>query len=293
LFAKVAECRSYAGAARDLDLSVATVSRAVARLESRLGARVFNRTSRQLALTAFGTALLERATRLYCDAEEAEALAREQSASPRGTVRLAVPMAFGMRWVAPTIPALLDRYPDLSLDLHLSDAPVDLIGDGFDAALRIAVLPDSSLAARRLCPVARYIVAAPAYVARYGMPKHPRDLDPTHCLAYALRAGSDVWRFRKGGKDAVVHPMGRLRVTNSDALLPVLLAGQAVAELPEFIAGEYLRDGRLVALMPDWKQAMGGLYFVSPTTRHRPAKVEAVANYFAEVLAQPAWQWNA
>jgi DNA-binding transcriptional LysR family regulator len=293
LFAKVAECRSFAAAARDLDLSVPTLSRGVARLERRLGAQVFNRTSRQLALTAFGSSLLGRATQLYRDAEEAEAFAREQSALPRGTVRLAVPMTFGVHWVAPMLPGLFERYPELSVDLHLSDAVVDLIGEGFDAALRIAALPDSSLAARRICEMSRYTVAAPTYLARHGEPAHPRDLDPTHCLAYAFRAGSDVWRLRKGRQEEVVHPMGRLRVTNSEALLPVLLAGQAVAALPEFIAEEYLRDGRLVSLLPNWKQSGGGLYFVSPTLRNRPAKVEAIANYFAEVLAEPTWRRSA
>jgi DNA-binding transcriptional LysR family regulator len=202
-------------------------------------------------------------------------------------------MAFGMRWVAPVLPGLLDAYPELSVDLHLSDAAVDLIGEGFDAALRIAALPDSSLAARRLCTVSRFTVASPAYVERNGIPRHPDDLNPSHCLAYAFRAGSDVWRFRKGAKEAVVHPAGRLRVTNSEALLPVLLAGHAVAELPEFIAGEYLRAGTLVPLLSDWEQPGGGLYFVSPTTRNRPAKVEAVANYFAEALGNPAWRWPA
>ncbi|WP_448102273.1 LysR family transcriptional regulator [Luteibacter jiangsuensis] len=291
LFAKVAECRSFAAAARDLDLSVPTLSRGIARLEKRLGARLFNRTSRQLALTAFGTNLLDKATQLYRDAEEAEALARDQSASPRGTVRLAAPMTFGVRWVAPILPALFERYPELSVDLHLSDAVVDVIGEGFDAALRIASLPDSSLAARHICKVSRFTVAAPAYVARHGEPGHPRDLDPAHCLAYAFRAGSDVWRLRKGRKEEVVHPMGKLRVTNSEAMLPVLLAGQAVAALPEFIAAEYLRDGRLVPLLTDWEQSAGGLYFVTPTTRNRPAKVEAVADYFAEVLGDPTWRW--
>lgn len=293
LFAKVAECRSFRAAARELDLSVPTLSRAVARLEQRLGARLFNRTSRQLALTAFGDNLLGRATQLYRDAEEAEASAREQSASPSGTVRLAVPMVFGVRWIAPLIPGLLERYPQLSIDLHLSDAVVDIIGEGFDAALRIAALPDSSLAARLLCNVSRFTVATPAYVERYGMPQHPRDLDPSHCLAYAFRAGSDAWRFRNGDKEEVVHPQGRLRVTNTEALLPVLLAGQAVAALPEFMAAEYLRDGRLLPLLVDWEQSGGGLYFVSPTTRNRPAKVEAVANYFAQALSDPAWRWPA
>jgi DNA-binding transcriptional LysR family regulator len=154
MFAKVAEEQSYAAAARALGISVATVSRGVARLEERLGARLFNRTSRQPALTAFGLTLAERANRIYCEAEEIENAALELSSQPRGLIRLAVPMSFGLRWVAPILPAFFRRFPEVAIDLHLSDAVVDLVGDGFDAALRIADLPDSSLIARKLCPVA-------------------------------------------------------------------------------------------------------------------------------------------
>ncbi|WP_460590189.1 LysR family transcriptional regulator [Frateuria aurantia] len=291
LFAKVAEARSYAGAARELGLSVATISRAVARLEQRLGGRVFNRSSRQLALTAFGTTLLEPAIRVYRDAEEAEARAREQSASPRGTIRLAVPMSFGVRWLAPLLPDFLQRYPEISVDLHLSDAMVDLVGEGFDAALRIAVLPDSSLAARKLCDVARFTVAAPAYLARHGQPGHPLELDPRHCLGYAYRARSDLWRFRRGDEEVVLHPQGPLRSTNAEALLPWLLAGEAVAELPEFLAGAYLQDGRLQALLRDWDQGSGALYFVTPSVRSRPAKIDALGAFLHEKLSEPSWRW--
>lgn len=236
-------------------------------------------------------ALLERATRLYRDAEDAEAEAREQSTSPRGNIRLAVPMSFGVRWLAPILPEFLARYPEVSIDLHLSDAVVDLVGEGFDAGLRIAALPDSSLAARRLCAVARFTVAAPAYLARHGRPAHPRVLDPRHCLGYAYRANSDVWRFRRGDEEEVVRPAGRLRVTNSEALVPLLLSGAAIAELPEFMAGEYLQDGRLEAILRDWDQGSGGLYFVTPTLRSRPAKVDVLGAFLFEKLSSPSWRW--
>ena len=291
LFAKVAEAHSYAGAARELGLSVATVSRAVTRLEQRLGGRVFNRSSRQLALTALGESLLEPATRVYRQAEAAEAGAREQSALPRGTIRLAVPMSFGVRWLAPLLPEFLRRYPEVSVDLHLSDAVVDLVAEGLDAALRIAVLPDSSLAARKLCDVTRFTVAAPAYLERHGIPLHPQDLDPLHCLGYAYRARSDVWRFRRGEEEIVIQPQGPLRATNSEALLPWLLAGEAVAELPEFMAGTYLHDGRLQAILRDWDQGSGALYFVTPTLRQRPAKIEVLGAYLYEQLSTPGWRW--
>ncbi|MBI0331190.1 LysR family transcriptional regulator [Burkholderia plantarii] len=294
MFAKVAEEGSFAAAAREMGVSVATVSRGVARLEDRLGARLFNRTSRQLALTEFGRTLCEKAGEIYRQAEAAEGAARELSVQPRGLVRLAVPMSFGLRWVAPLMPGFFRLYPDVSVDLHLADATVDLVADGFDAALRIAALPDSSLVARRLCAVTQYLVASPGYLAREGRPAHPRELAGHACLSYAYRARSDVWRFtNEAGDEEPVMPTGPLRVTNADALLPMLLEGLAIAELPEFIAGEYLADGRLEAILTDWSLTRGGLYFVTPSARARPAKVSALSDYFAEHLSEPVWRWPA
>ncbi|KVV42332.1 LysR family transcriptional regulator [Burkholderia territorii] len=292
MFAKVAEEGSFAAAARAMGVSVATVSRAVARLEDRLGARLFNRTSRQLSLTEFGRTICEMAGEIYRRAEEAESSAREMSVQPRGLARLAVPMSFGLRWVAPLLPGFFRAYPEVSIDLHLSDASVDLVADGFDAALRIAALPDSSLVARRLCAVTQYVVASPEYLKREGRPTHPRELADRPCLSYAYRARSDVWRFtNNAGEEEAVMPTGPLRVTNSDALLPTLLDGLAIAELPEFIAAEYLADGRLEAILTDWSLTKGGLYFVTPSARARPAKVAALSDYFAEHLSDPTWRW--
>ena len=291
MFAKVAEERSFAGAARALGVSVATVSRAVARLEERLGARLLNRTSRQLALTEFGSNIADSALRIYREAEQAEGAARALSARPRGLVRLAVPMSFGLRWVAPLMPEFFRAYPEVSVDLHLSDATVDLVGQGFDCALRIAVLPDSSLVAKKLCPVGQMVVAAPAYLEQFGTPQHPAELSGHACLGYAYRARSEMWRFTDAGGETVdVKPVGPLRVTNSDALLPTVLAGLAIAELPEFIAAEYLRDGRLVPILAAWSMARGGLYFVTPSAHTRPAKVEALAGFFVEHLSSPGWR---
>ncbi|VVE09890.1 LysR family transcriptional regulator [Pandoraea aquatica] len=292
MFAKVAEEGSFAAAAREMGVSVATVSRGVARLEDRLGARLLNRTSRQLALTEFGRTLCEKAGEIYRQAEAAEGAAREMSVQPRGLVRLAVPMSFGLRWVAPLLPEFFRRYPDVQVDLHLADSTVDLVADGFDAALRIAALPDSSLVARRLCAVTQFVVASPTYLKREGRPAHPRELVDRPCMSYAYRARSDVWRFTNdAGDEELVTPAGPLRVTNSDALLPMLLEGLAISELPEFIAAEYLSDGRLEAILTGWSLTKGGLYFVTPSARARPAKVSALSDYFAEHLSEPTWRW--
>ncbi len=294
MFAKVAEEQSFASAARSMGVSVATVSRAVSRLEDRLCGRLFNRSSRGLALTDFGRGLADRASRICAEAQNVEHLALETAKRPRGLVRLAVPMSFGVRWVAPLMPRFFQLYPDVAVDLHLSDDKVDLIGQGFDAALRIAVLEDSSLVAKLITPVRRFVLASPAYLNINSRPQHPDDLAAHRCMGYAYRAKRDVWRLISSatGESVTVTPVGPLRVTNVEAILPSLLQGVAVGELPEFVATPYLRSGELEALLPGWEMPLGGLYFVTPTARAKSSKVEALSKFLSDALSDPPWQMS-
>jgi DNA-binding transcriptional LysR family regulator len=294
MFAKVAEEHSFAAAARTMGVSIATVSRAVTRLEERLGGRLINRTSRRLALTDYGHLLAERATKIYAEAEAAEDFARETSSRPRGLVKLAAPQSFGARWVAPLLPEFFRTFPDISVDLHLTDVHADLIGDGFDAALRVAVLEESSLVARLVAPVRRFVVASPSYLARYGRPQHPHELGAHQCLTYVNRSKRDVWRFTdNNGEECPVTPTGALRGTSVEALLPTVLAGLAITELPEFIATQYFPDRQLEPILTDWRLPEGGLYFVTPTARARPAKVSALADFFIARLGTAEWSAEA
>jgi DNA-binding transcriptional LysR family regulator len=283
IFAKVVELRSFAAAAAELALSKATVSKAVTRLEQRLGARLFNRTSRRLALTDAGQKLSARATRLLLDGEAAENEALAQSVAPRGLVRLAVPMTFGVKAVAPILPEFLAAYPDVSIDLHLGDAMVDLIGEGFDAGLRIASLPDSSLIARRLSAMPRYTVASPAYLKRHGRPSHPMHLAQHKCLGYAYLSTPDIWHYTNAaGEQASVRPAGPLRVNNGEALMPALLAGLGIADLPDFIVGDAIASGEVEVILKGWKQAEGAIHLVTPSGGPRPARVEALADFLTK-----------
>jgi len=280
IFAKVVELRSFAATATELALSKATVSKAVARLEERLGARLFNRTSRRLALTDAGQRLSDRAARLLADGEAAEDEALAQSTSPRGLVRLAVPMTFGVRNVAPLLPEFLKAYPEVSIDLHLSDATVDLIGEGFDAGLRIARLPDSSLIARRLCAMPRYTVAAPSYLKRNGRPTHPMHLAQHKCFGYAYLSTPNVWHYMNAaGEQASVRPAGPLRVNNGEAVMSALLAGLGIADLPDFIVGEAIASGDVEVILKGWKQPEGAVHLVTPPGGPRPARVEVLADF--------------
>jgi DNA-binding transcriptional LysR family regulator len=284
IFAKVVEWRSFAGAAAALKLSKATVSKAVSRVEARLGARLINRTSRRLALTDAGRQLADRAAHILAEGQAAEDAALAQATAASGLVRLTAPMSFGMLHVAPLLPEFLALYPEVSIDLDLSDAIVDLIGEGFDAAIRIAVLSDSSFVARRLCEMPRYLVGSPAYLNKHGRPTHPLHLAQHRCICYSYTMTGETWRFTKSGKSTTVRPSGRLRVNNGEAMMPALIAGTGLGILPEFILREALAAGQLEKLLPDWSLPLGAVYWVAPPGGPRPKRVEVLADFLVEKL---------
>ena len=286
IFAKVVELQSFAAAATELTLSKATVSKAVSRLEERLGARLFNRTSRRLALTDAGRTLAIKAAQLLVDGEALENEALAQSSTPRGLVRLAAPMTYGTGTLAPLLPEFLARYPDVSIDLSLSDATVDLIGEGFDAAIRIASLPDSSLIARRLCSVQRHVVAAPSYFARYGRPTHPSELADHKCFGYTYLSTPGVWHFSNAAGEVVsVRPSGPLHANNGEAVMPALIAGLGIGGLPDFIVDDAIARGELETVLDDWSQTLSGVYLVTPPGGPRPARVEVLLAFLTEKLS--------
>jgi DNA-binding transcriptional LysR family regulator len=286
IFAAVVEQRSFSGAADAIGLSKATVSKAITRLEEHIGQSLFHRTSRRLTLTEAGRPLAEHAARILAEAQAAEEAARDAASTPTGRIRLAAPMSFGIGNVAPLLAQFLAAHPGVEIDLHCSDARVDIVAEGFDVALRIGDLPDSSLRARRLCTIAAHLVAAPAYLAAHGTPAHPADLTRHRILGYSNVVGP--WHFQHAdGSDVAIRPRGPLTANSGEALLPTLVAGLGIARLPGFIVGPHLASGAVVEILPDWAPSPIGLHILTPPSPLRPARVEALIAFLSATLRDP------
>jgi len=286
IFAAVAEHNSFSAAADAIGLSKATVSKAITRLEAHLGQSLFHRTSRRLALTEAGKPLAEHAARILAEARLAEESANDAATAPTGRVRLAAPMSFGITNVAPLLAEFLLAHPGIEIDLHLSDARVDIVAEGFDVALRIAELPDSSLRARRLCTIQTHIVAAPAYLATNGMPTHPGQLGEHRLIGYSNVVGP--WRFHgPGGADVSVRLQGPLTANSGEAVVPALIAGLGIARLPDFIIDAHLASGALVTILDDWAPSPIGLHLLTPPSPLRPARVETLIAFLGARLRDP------
>jgi len=290
IFAKVADLGSFARAADDLKLSKPTVSKAITRLEQRLRIPLLHRTSRQLMLTENGRIVLERARRILAEGVAAEAEVSAQAELPCGLVRMTAPMSLGLQQLGPLLPEFLEAYPDVTVDLNLSDAQEDMIAKGYDLALRISALADSSLRARKLCDVRRPIVAAPAYLEQHGRPEHPRDLLKHKGIFYSNVAQPDVWRL--------THPAygewegripGRLITNNADVVVPALVAGIGIAIQPLFSVRRQLDEGSLEEVLPQWSLAPIHLFLVMPPGALRPARVRVLIDFLAERLFRSDW----
>ena len=280
MFAAVVEHRSFTDAAKALSVSKATVSKAITRLEQHLDTSLFNRTSRRLALTESGKRLATHAARILEEGQAAEEAARQDTAELSGTIRLGAPMTFGLLRIAPLVAEFAKLHPAVDVDLHLSDARIDMVEMGLDATLRIADMPDSSLRARRLGDVKLHVIASPSYLAERGRPTHPSDLGTHDCLCYSNAPTPDVWRFAgPGQQNVVIQVRSRITVNSGDAMLPALRAGIGIARLPDFIVGDGLASGELEEVLVDWRPPPLGLHLVTPPSRLRPARVEALLDF--------------
>ncbi|WP_242197886.1 MULTISPECIES: LysR family transcriptional regulator [unclassified Pseudomonas] len=284
LFCQVMESGSFTAAAEQLGLSKQFVSRRLIQLEERLGVRLLNRSTRRLDVTPLGQSYYESALRLLSDVEQVEQGIAGQNSEPRGTLRLSAPLSFAMAHLGCLLPSFLQRYPHVSVEVDLSDRPVDLIGEGYDLVLRIGTLEDSTLIARRIASVERVYCASPEYLALRGTPLKPHDLTDHDCLPYGH--GRQVqWRFQTKGKLQSVNVSGRMRVNNGELLRDTAIAGLGVTYLPTFIVAEALKDGRLVTLLEDFAPDALTLSAVYPQHRQSSRPVQALVEFLRERLA--------
>ncbi|WP_024508313.1 LysR family transcriptional regulator [Bradyrhizobium sp. ARR65] len=291
VLAKVAATGSLSAAARALGLSQSMVTKHLAALEARLGTKLFHRTTRRLSMTDAGRIFLESSERILAEIEAAEAEVAADRLEPRGQLRLNVPLVFGVRQIAPRLAQFAQIYPRVTIELGLNDRLVDLAEEGWDLAIRIGNLRDSSLVARRLAPCRMAVCAAPAYLAGHGTPRTAADLAKHNCLGYTLaQAGAERWVM--GGRSGLsIAVSGNLRANNGDALLAAAVAGQGIIYQPTFIVADDLRAGHLVQLALDLPPSeLLAVYAVYLPHRHPPAKVRAFIDFLAGQFApEPPW----
>ncbi len=288
VFHKVAELGSFSAAADQLDMSKSAVSKTVRALEDHLGAKLVNRTTRRLSLTDTGARYVEQTTRLLAELAEIEAEAASERATPRGRLRVNAPMSFGLAHIAPLIPSLARAHPELEIDLTFNDRVVDLVDEGYDVAVRIGHLPDSSLIARKLGASELVLVAGPAYLAAAPPLDRAADLAAHGCLLYAYGARREEWRLDEGGRSVPVRVRGPLRANNGEALATAAAAGLGVALLPDFIAAPWLARGELTRVLPAVSGGRLPIHALYPANHHPLAKLRAFVDHLRRHLVLPA-----
>lgn len=287
-FAAVVDRGGFTAAARSLGISKSAVSKQISGLEARLGTRLLNRTTRRLSPTEAGLAFYERAARIVAEAEAGEHAVNDLAGAPRGRLRVSAPMSFGIRKLAPALGAFASDYPDVQVDLSLNDRFIDLVDEGFDIAVRIGMLKNSSLIARKLCPMEMIACAAPSYLAAAAPISVPADISRHRCLVYTLTDRPSEWRLT--GPDGQGHSVTvspAMQANNGDVLAAMAAAGGGLAFLPDFIVDEMIADGRLRRVLGDHQGTAGAVHLVYPAMQHLATKVRAFVDVMVREFPRP------
>jgi len=292
LFLRVLDLGSISAAARSMDLSVAVASQRLQRLERQLGVRLLHRTTRRLHATAEGAALAERGRALVEDLEALTGELRQAGANVSGTLRMTASASFGRQYLSPVLPEFLARYPKVRISVDLSDVMKDLVSEGFDLAIRIGALEDSTFVARKIAPNRRVLCASPAYLAKHGAPATPADLAAHECLLLAGSQGrQDVWRMTDhNGRETAVRVNGRFESNYGEVLRDACVAGLGIALHSTWHVSLDLREGRLRRVLPHYRLAESGIYALMPQRRLVPMRVRAFADFLVEKFGEtPPW----
>lgn len=288
-FVAVVEAGSFVAAADAVGLSKAAVSRQVGELEQRLGARLLHRTTRRLSLTDDGQLFYARAKELLAAIDEAESEITSRSGEPSGLLRINAPLTFGVLHLAPLWGRFADAHPKVSLEIDLSDRIVDLVEEGYDLAVRITNLPSSQLVSRQLASSRMVLCASPDYLARHGVPAHPRDLAAHRVISYSYWSTRDEWSFTGPDGEVRVRTQPRIHANNGDTCRAAALDHQGIILQPDFLVGDDLRQGTLVELLPDYASLTIGIHAVYPSRKYLPIKTRRMVDFLVESFATPPW----
>jgi DNA-binding transcriptional LysR family regulator len=289
VFAAVIDAGSFVSAADALGISKAAVSRYVSELEQRLGARLIHRTTRKLSLTQEGEVFLARCRDILASIEESEAEISTRSVTASGRLKISVPVSFGIKHLAGLWAEFLEHHPHVSLDVQLADRVIDLLDEGFDLAVRIAHLPDSSLVSRKLASTGLVLCASPKYLRRRGKPKHPSELAEHDVLGYSLLAMGEQWQFTGPEGRVTVKVQPRLWTNNGDTCVAAALRGTGIQLQPTFLIAGELASGRLVEVLPKYRSIELGIYAMYPTRKFVLPKVRAMVEFLAAKFAAADW----
>lgn len=291
VFVAIVEADSITGAAERLGLPKSAVSRRLAELETHLGVALIQRTTRRLNLTDSGRAFYERSVAILADLDEAEASVSQSHGALRGRLKVALPLSFGLLHLAPLIQAFMTEHPDVRFELDFNDRQIDLMQEGFDLAIRIATLEDSSLIARRLVPIRHVLCASPGYLKKHGTPRAAADLAHHVCIAYSNDRDPGLWTYRgPDGQAGTVRMLVRLASSSGEFNLRAAIAGEGLLLLPSFCVHEAMRAKQLVRVLEDHTWPELSAYAVYPPTRHLSSRVRAFIDFLAERMAgEPGW----
>ncbi|MGH8809243.1 MAG: LysR family transcriptional regulator [Noviherbaspirillum sp.] len=286
-FSLIVKRGSLAAAAQELGVTPPSVSKRLAALETRLRVRLLNRTTRRISLTAEGESYLIEGERILADLEALEQRVSGGDMIPKGLLKISATFGFGRRHIAPELSAFARKYPEVEVQLHLSDRPVNLVEQGFDAGIRFGELPDVRLTARKLADNRRLVCAAPAYLRQHGVPASPRELQRHNCIF--IRESDEIygsWHFRSGGRQETVKVRGQLSANDGECALAWALDGQGIIIRSEWDAAPFLRSGRLRVLLVDWQLPGADIYIIFPTKSHLSARTRALVDFMLHAFAR-------
>ncbi|WP_444927681.1 LysR family transcriptional regulator [Microbulbifer sp. TRSA002] len=292
IFVTVAETGGFSPAAKLLGISKSAVSKRVTQLELQLGVKLLHRTTRKLSLTEAGEHFYEHARIAYKSAKDAQDAVLQLQGEPRGRLRINAPMSFGRLHLAPLIPVFMKRYPEISIDMILDDKVVDLVGEGFDIAIRGGDLPDTSLIARKLAPLKSVLCASPSYLKEFGEPTELEQLSAHNCLIFTYSRDVKEWGFIKDNHLHTIEVKGNYQVNNSEALREALLQGVGIGRLPTFVAGPDIEAGKLIPLFEEYQMSAKSIYAVFPERQFMPAKVRAFIDFAIEYFGGDTPYWD-